>query len=277
MALRHKTDWFHEAMDAIFDNDTCTTHWELSEGDSRKLLDSLFLDKVVFGLVSTGKLLKHQLNYFSMEQVFKNLVNKGLYNEGEQHWSTAPDLSAMATMACEKSLADFFNNVIECINNACGMVRAGRKWTTDSATHPLNGDDVVRRPDMSCWLAPGSEFDWRHLVTFAEVKEGLKEKSSYIEIASKASCLLYAQDGHHATLCFRILGSSIRLTIFNCGGSLSTCSYDINGQPHDFMCTLIGITSASNETLGVKFGPHSKGLSQNLLHPLLWYPIVSDL
>ncbi|KAI5985786.1 hypothetical protein EDD15DRAFT_2373882 [Pisolithus albus] len=55
-------------------------------------------------------------------------------------------------MAREKSLADFFNNVIECVNNTCGMVRAG--------------------------------------------------------------------------------------------------SYDINGQPHDFVHILIGITSASNETLG---------------------------
>ncbi|KAI5985785.1 hypothetical protein EDD15DRAFT_2373881 [Pisolithus albus] len=84
VALRRKTDWFHEAMDPMVDNDTCETHWELSEGNSsRKLLDSLFPDEVVFGLISTGKLFKHQLNYFSMEQVFKNLVNKGLYNEGE--------------------------------------------------------------------------------------------------------------------------------------------------------------------------------------------------
>ncbi|KAI5983250.1 hypothetical protein EDD15DRAFT_2179369 [Pisolithus albus] len=106
---------------------------------------------------------------------------------------------------------------------------------------------------MSCWLAPGSEFDWRHLATFAEVKNRGgkdKEKSSYIEIAGKASCLLYAQDGRHAAPCFRILGSSIRLTIFDRGGSLSTCGYDINGQPYDFVRILIGVTSASNETLG---------------------------
>ncbi|KAI6000082.1 hypothetical protein EDD15DRAFT_2362646 [Pisolithus albus] len=236
-ALRRKTDWFREAMDPMVDNDTCKTHWELSEGDSRKLLDSLFPDEVVFGLISTGELFKHQLNYFSMEQVFKNLVNKGLYNEGERRWSTAPDLSATATTACKKSLADFFNDVIECVNNACGTVRAGRKWTADSATRPLNGGDAVRKPDMSCWLTPGSEFDWRHLATFAKVKNRGgkdKEKSSYIEIAGKASCLLYTQDGCHAAPCFHILGSSIHLTIFDRGGSLSTCSYDINGQPYDF-------------------------------------------
>ncbi|KAI6016544.1 hypothetical protein EDC04DRAFT_2608378 [Pisolithus marmoratus] len=89
-------------------------------------------------------------------------------------------------MARKNSLADFFNSVIECINNACGMVRVGRKWTTDSATHPLNGGNVVRKPDMACWLASGSEFDWRHLATFAEVKNCRgkdKEKSSYIETA----------------------------------------------------------------------------------------------
>ncbi|KAI6096508.1 hypothetical protein F5141DRAFT_1067670 [Pisolithus sp. B1] len=122
----------------------------------------------------------------------------------------------MATTACEKSLVDFFNSVIECINNTCGMVRVGRRWTTDSAMCPLNGGNAVRKPDMSWWLAPGSKFDWRHLATFAEVKNHRgkdKEKSSYID------------------------------------GSLSTCGYDINDKPCDFMCILIGITSASNKTL----------------------------
>ncbi|KAI5997072.1 hypothetical protein EDD15DRAFT_2364534 [Pisolithus albus] len=106
---------------------------------------------------------------------------------------------------------------------------------------------------MSCWLAPGSEFDWRHLAAFAEVKNRggkANEKSSYIETAGKASCLLYAQDGRHVALCFRILGSSIHLTIFDRGGSLSTCGYDINSEPRDFVRILIGVTSAPHEILG---------------------------
>ena len=111
----------------------------------------------------------------------------------------------------------------------------------------------MRKPDLSCWLSPGEEFDWRHLASFAEVKNrGGKdnEKSSYIETAGKASCLLYAQDGQHATPCIRILGSEIFLTVFDCGGSVSTCSYDINRCPREFLHILIGITSAPNNILG---------------------------
>ena len=59
------------------------------------------------------------------------------------------------------------------------------------------------------------------------------------------SCLLYAQDGHHSAPCICILGSHIYLMIFDCGGSLSTCGYDIHRFPHDFLRILIGITSAS--------------------------------
>ncbi|KAI6035967.1 hypothetical protein BKA83DRAFT_110339, partial [Pisolithus microcarpus] len=221
--------------------------------NSQKVLDLLFPDEVVFGPISTGELFKNQLNFFPMGQVFKNLVDKGLYNEEEQRWSGAPDLSATAITAHENSLADFFNKIIECINNACGMVRPSRTWSTDSATCPLAGGGTARKPDMACWLTPGSEFDWRHLTTFAEVKNHGgkdKEKSSFIETAGKASCLLYMQDGHHAAPCFCILGSNIHLTIFDHSGSLSTCGYDINAQLYDFVCILVGITSTSIEILG---------------------------
>ena len=128
-----------------------------------------------------------------------------------------------------------------------------RKWGADSATQPLNGAHAVRKPDLSCWLAPDSKFDWRHLATFAEVKnrDGKdNEKSSYIETAGKMSCLLYAQDGRHSAPCIRILGSRIYLTIFDRGGSLSTCGYDIHRFPHDFLRILIGVTSASLHVLG---------------------------
>jgi len=76
------------------------------------------------------------------------------------------------------------------------------------------------------------------------------EKSSYIETAGKTSCLLYAQDGHHAVPCIRILGSHIYFTLFDHGGSLSTCSYDIHHSPHNFLRIHIGVTSGSLHTLG---------------------------
>lgn len=106
---------------------------------------------------------------------------------------------------------------------------------------------------MSCWLATDNKFDWRHLATFAEVKNRRgkdNKKSSYIETSSKASCLLYAQDGCHVAPCLHILGSQIYFTIFDCGGSLSTCGYDINHCPRKFLCILISVTSTPHNILG---------------------------
>lgn len=128
-----------------------------------------------------------------------------------------------------------------------------RTWDAKSATHPLNGGDAARSPSLSCWIAPGSRFEWGHLATFAEVKmQGGKdnEKLSYIETADKASCMLYAQDGRHAAPCIRILGSKIYFMIFDRGGSLSTCGYDIHQHPDKFLRILIGLTSAPHNILG---------------------------
>jgi len=75
------------------------------------------------------------------------------------------------------------------------------------------------------------------------------EKSSYIEAAGKASCMLYAQDGRHVALCIHILGSQIYLTIFDHGGSLSTTGFNIHLCPHSFLHILIGVSCATLDTL----------------------------
>ena len=121
------------------------------------------------------------------------------------------------------------------------------------ATQPLNGANAIRKPDLSCWLAPDNKFNWRHLASFAEVKNCDRkdnEKSSYIETAGKTSCLLYAQDGCHAVPCICILGSYIYFMLFDRGGSLSTCSYDIHSSPHNFLHIFISVTSGSLHILG---------------------------
>lgn len=133
-----------------------------------------------------------------------------------------------------------------------------RDWDGRSATCPLNGGDAMRKPDVSCWFS-NSQFDWRHLATFAEVKNHggkANEKLSYIETAGKASCLLYAQDGRHAVPCICVLGSRIYLTIFDHGGSLSTYGYDIDHFPREFLCILIGVSCAPNDTLGFDVSIH---------------------
>lgn len=146
---------------------------------------------------------------------------------------------------------------------------------------PLNGANVARKPDLSCWLAPGSKFDWRHLATFAEVEnqDGKdNKKSSYIETAGKVSCLLYAQDGCHAVPCIHILGSHIYFMIFDHGGSLSTCGYDVHHCPHNFLCILISVTSASHHILEFNILIHwqQKQCDSNSIDPVKEVKIQVD-
>src|SRR5437879_1737889 len=111
---------------------------------------------------------------------------------------------------------------------------------------------MARKPDISCWLTPSPILDWRYVATFGEVKNHGRrdnEKLSFIETASKVTCLLHTQDGHHSIPCICILGSHIYLTVFDHGGSISTCGYDIHGNPLHFLCILISITSAPHHIL----------------------------
>ncbi|KAL4063505.1 hypothetical protein V8B97DRAFT_2026409 [Scleroderma yunnanense] len=145
------------------------------------------------------------------------------------HWCVAPSLNLTASTEHEVLLAIFFNQVLDCAKKACSTV-AYRAWDGSSAMCPLKGGDLTRKPGISCWF-PESEFNWRHLVISTKVKNHTgkpNEKSSYIEVARKASCLLYTQDGCHFASCIHILNSQIYLTIFDHGGSLSTCGYNIN-------------------------------------------------
>lgn len=137
--LRQKTDWLRTAMDAIVENDTHETHWELSRDDSDRLLSFLFPDEVLFPK-STGELAEKS-DHFTMEQVLNNCITKGLYvqavnpdsdsseekptKDGQKttsHWSGAPKLDAKAPTARKSSLASFFNKVIVAVNKACVTV-----------------------------------------------------------------------------------------------------------------------------------------------------------
>ncbi|KAF8547632.1 hypothetical protein OG21DRAFT_1490051 [Imleria badia] len=93
--------------------------------------------------------------------------------------------------------------------------------------------------------APEANVDWRFIATFCEVKNRatpMNENLSYLEVAGKSSCLLYAQDGCHAAPAIHILGSSIYLTIFYCSGSLSTCGFDIHDCLEQFLRILVGLS-----------------------------------
>ncbi|KAI6028251.1 hypothetical protein EDC04DRAFT_2605729 [Pisolithus marmoratus] len=48
LVYQKKLNWYHGKMDALVDNNTQDLHWPLSSSESRHLLDTIFLDHVLF-------------------------------------------------------------------------------------------------------------------------------------------------------------------------------------------------------------------------------------
>lgn len=100
----------------------------------------------------------------------------------------------------------------------------------------------------------GEKFDMRtDVYALGEVKKTNNDESrkeSYVEVAGKVAFLLEAQDGRYATYGIRILGSTVILTLFDRGGSISTCPLDIHKFPREFLRILFGVTFADATLLG---------------------------
>jgi len=148
--LRRKSDWFHVVMDAMIDNDTCDTHWELSPDDSNKMLNFPFPDQVLFP-ASKGELAKN-LGHYAIGDILRICKQHGLYgipgnNEvgtssddeagtssddeagtsgddtpRQPFWLDAPRLDANAPADREIALVLFFNKVLACAKQACSTV-----------------------------------------------------------------------------------------------------------------------------------------------------------
>ena len=104
-------------------------------------------------------------------------------------------------------------------------------------------------------------------MTFHEVKNHAntkQEKESFIKITGKALCLLGMQGGHHSISCIRILESLIYLTTFHHGGSISTCPFDINTSPLQFLHILISISFTDYTTISFNTSIQWKGMNQTL-------------
>ena len=111
-------------MDAMIENNTHNIHWQLLLDDSKKLLEFLFLDNMLFQR-EKGRLAKN-FGHHSMDNILKFYISEGLYKlldkKKTQYWTTAPPLEPEASMKREHPLAICFNQVLECTKKACSMV-----------------------------------------------------------------------------------------------------------------------------------------------------------
>lgn len=90
------------------------------------------------------------------------------------------------------------------------------------------------------------------IYTIGEVKKKYSDdhkKDLYIELAGKVAFLLKAQDGCYAMPCIQLLENEIILTLFDCGGSISTHPLDIHQFPKEFLHILLGVTFMDGTTL----------------------------
>ncbi|KAF8836972.1 hypothetical protein BDN67DRAFT_1014227 [Paxillus ammoniavirescens] len=250
-AYRHKSDWHHNQMDPLVENDTRNVWWHLDQTDSRQLIEAVFPGNALFATSNKGQTK-------SMGDILKLFCKKKLYTGTEvktQKWlpqSKCPSLSSRSKATRERPLAEFFNTLLQCCSKHLLVDKQYHTWSVDSSTTPLKGGDASRKPDLIS-LLPGGEADWRHLATFGEVKNRSgpdTQKASYIKIAGKMWCLLYAQDSCHSVPCIHMLRPEIFLTIFDCGGLISTSGFDINKSPMDFLRILIGLSTAPRHSLG---------------------------
>ncbi|KAG9309134.1 hypothetical protein JVU11DRAFT_10841 [Chiua virens] len=217
-------------MDRLLENDTRRTNVRLSRlEDSTKFLQYLFPERLLLPKNTT------------LEDLIRTLGSQG-------HSTPAPVADH------ETRLAKFLNSVRAAVHKACGV--SCFKWDAKSATKPLDGAYAARKPDITCYFETPdgiSNRNWEHVVTFCEVKsqtDSKRERESFLEIAGKVSCLLGAQDGRHIVSCIRILNSSIYLTTFHRGGSISTCPFDINSSPQEFLRILIGVSFSDYSMIG---------------------------
>lgn len=130
------------------------------------------------------------------------------------------------------------------------------EWDAQSSTRPLDGAYALRKPDITCYfqaLEGVRKWSWEQVVTFCEVKnraDSKRDKESFIELAGKVSCLLGVQDGRHFVLSIRILGSLIYLTTFHRSGSITTCPFNINSSPLQFLQIIISVSFSDYATIG---------------------------
>ncbi|KAI5988016.1 hypothetical protein EDD15DRAFT_2199193 [Pisolithus albus] len=227
---RKKSNWYREKMDTLVDNDTQDLHWHLSSPESRRLLEAIFPDHMLFPHTSKCSSMTHLLDSFRGQGIYKrNNQRKPI-----EQWQQFPSCQGKNA---EKDMAG--------------------KWHADGATAPLKGSDANRKPDfilLPLSIADSSrELDWRDVIVFREMKSRKTTdtlRKSYIEGAGKTALLLYAQDGRHSAPYLQMLGHYMVLTFFDRGGSLSTAVFDIHDNPDVFLHILLGISTAPTETIG---------------------------
>ncbi|KAF8449210.1 hypothetical protein L210DRAFT_3640834 [Boletus edulis BED1] len=222
-------------MDSGIIEDTAPVHWLLDQQETMEFLAKLYPD---------SRLLPSNAAFDAaptMEDIISNM-------QSTQHWVKdrwAYFLDLTSSELLEERIAEFFNGVIQHVPHSHMCMR---QWTGKAANNPVTGfSGAIRKPDLllceegiiSKRVSQKEKFDARtDIYSLGEVKQKYSEdhkKESYIELAGKVAFLLEAQDGRCAVPGIQLLGSSIILTLFDRGGSISTYPLDIHLFPEQFL------------------------------------------
>ncbi|KAF8546898.1 hypothetical protein OG21DRAFT_1490718 [Imleria badia] len=188
---------------------------------------------------------------------------KKIRQRARDHWLYFPDPSNLDGL--EENITQFFNGIIQ---HSQYSYLCTRQWTGKAASNPLNGlSGAIWKPNLllckegaiTTRYANQQKFNMRtgvYAMGELEVKKTYNEdskKQSYIELAGKVVFLLEAQDGCYATLGVRVSGTTIVLTLFDQGDSISTHPLDIHQHPEEFLRILFGVTFTDGAVLSFDF------------------------
>ena len=119
-------------MDALIENDTRETHFQLSGTDSISLLDFIYPDSLLFSPAGTNENLPARVkqNYanVTMDTILQYCRDLGLYGKSPKQkckgdvWAYCPPLGPRASTEREAPLAAFFNSLLNTIQSKYDMV-----------------------------------------------------------------------------------------------------------------------------------------------------------
>ena len=130
--LRCKSDFYCPTMDALIDNDTWGTHFQLSEKASRSLLNYIYSDALLFPAANLSARdsvkLKHA-SVITMDDILQFCRTIGLYSKSTKKckhnmWlANCPALGPQASTEREAPLTAFFNTVLSSIQSKWDTVK----------------------------------------------------------------------------------------------------------------------------------------------------------
>ncbi|EIN09894.1 hypothetical protein PUNSTDRAFT_44122 [Punctularia strigosozonata HHB-11173 SS5] len=253
--LRPKTAPSHPLSSSKATNLDVTNRAIQTELKGVMLEDVAGLPEAVFPSSSLPVDIEGALKHLSSETV-------GQYSSGLWTNLTRQALSNVVVAERDAHVCNQLNNIVEAVSNWNKFSGPpARQWTGHFATTPLDVTDHAtveacqRKPD-GVLLPSGMDHAQarrRDAVAFLEFKtnqDGTGHGKSSKQLAENVRLAFGAQYDRRFILGMALIGSSLRLSLYDCAGLLQSVAIDIHENPQTFLRVLCGFAFGDRATLG---------------------------